>query len=238
MNCFRFITAPLHTHAKNTWVNNKWPLASAPADSIWLSIIAPPLCAWNDSFTLFMDFLETRKQVLALCSLLWGSFQPSLIFSLLSSKRAPRTSSTTSSHAAHTYRPPRVSRSNRFHIVTADWRDKARWTAPSWRPFVFASFLKWRVAVFRFLLSPHYDTLLLSIDCGPYYLHLSYLITGVHSFTSSAGGGETNQDIMWVKKNSFFFFFFKSFLEIAGSLENKDWSWSCQRGVGEVRAEL
>lgn len=129
MNCFGFVTAALHTHAKNTCVNNKWPLASAPTDSIQLSIIAPPLCLYNDSFTLFLTFLIRHKQVFALCTLV-RKFSilclcKMLSFSLLSSKQDTCTSSTTfsSSHAAQTYRQPRALRSNRFGIVTAARQD-------------------------------------------------------------------------------------------------------------------
>lgn len=71
-----FVTVPLHIHAKNTCVNNKWPLATAPADSTRLSVTAPLLCLRNDSFTLLMAFLKRRKQVCAPCTLVLENFPP------------------------------------------------------------------------------------------------------------------------------------------------------------------
>lgn len=69
MNCFGYVTAPLHIHAKNTCVNNKWPLASAPADSIRRSIIAPPLCVWMTHSLYLWLFWKDINKFIALCTL-------------------------------------------------------------------------------------------------------------------------------------------------------------------------
>lgn len=79
------------------------------------------------------------------------------------------------------------------------------------------------MAVFCFLLSPHYDTLLYAIDGRLFYFQVSYAMKAVHSFASSGGGGDTNwAEIKWAKKNVFLFLFIL-FLEITVKLEDKDW---------------
>lgn len=50
-------------------------VAVAAADSSRRSIMAPPLCVWNDSFTLFMAFWWHRKQVCTFAQFLRVNYQ-------------------------------------------------------------------------------------------------------------------------------------------------------------------
>lgn len=133
-------------------------VAVAAADSSRRSIMAPPLCIWNDSFTLFMAFCWHRKQVCTFAEFLRVNYQRcariKFIFSWLSSKWLPP--SLTHGTACDTYiqTAAHVVFKSILHcdsgIERLDEMDCAVMTA-----VCTCLFLQWRMTAFCFLPSFH-----------------------------------------------------------------------------------
>lgn len=171
-------------------------VAVAAADSSWHSIMVPPLCDWNDSFTLFMAFWWHCKQVCTFAQFLRVNYQRCAHIkknALFSRDCLPNPTPPPAHTACYTdiQTAAHVVFKSILHcdsgVERLDEMDGGVMTA-----VCTCLFIQWRMTAFCFppsLPFAHYDTRLHAIDGGPFYFRVSYLMNTLHSFTEEGDEG-------------------------------------------------